>query len=315
VAMWGLVLLPGVLTIWGVYDNLGAATKGLLALGFNLGSQRISVGLLLVAAGFLYGSFVLSWILQNLLFDEVFLKRGVESGVRASIKRLVHYVLMLVGFLLAISTLGFEITKLTIMLSALGVGIGFGLQGVVNNFVSGLILLFERPVRVGDYIELGGNWSEIKKIGLRATTVQTFDQADVIIPNADLISNQVTNWTLSNRQARLIIPVGVAYGSDVPLVIETLMACAGTHSMVAKMPAPQVLFLNFGESSLNFELRVWILDVDHRLTTQSELHQEIDRRFREAKIEIAFPQRDLHLRSVDESAIVRLKETDGAHGV
>ena len=298
VAMWGLVLLPGVLTIWGVYDNLGAATKDLLALGFNLGSQRISMGLLLVAAGFLYGSFVLSWILQNLLFDEVFLKRGVESGVRASIKRLVHYVLMLVGFLLAISTLGFEITKLTIMLSALGVGIGFGLQGVVNNFVSGLILLFERPVRVGDYIELGGNWSEIKKIGLRATTVQTFDQADVIIPNADLISNQVTNWTLSNRQARLIIPVGVAYGSDVPLVIENLMACAGTHSMVAKMPAPQVLFLNFGESSLNFELRVWILDVDHRLTTQSELHQEIDRRFREAKIEIAFPQRDLHIKTV-----------------
>ena len=308
VAMWGLVLLPGVLTIWGVYDNIGATTKGLLALGFNVGSQRISVGLLLVAAGFVYGSFVLSWILQKLLVDEVLAKRRVEWGVRASIARLVHYVLILVGFLLAISTLGVEITKLTIMLSALGVGIGFGLQGVVNNFVSGLILLFERPVRVGDYIELGGTWSEIKKIGLRATTVQTFDQADVIIPNADLISAQVTNWTLSNRQARLIIPVGVAYGSDVSLVIETLMACAGTHSMVAKTPAPQVLFLNFGESSLEFELRVWILDVDHRLTTQSELHQEIDRRFREAKIEIAFPQRDLHLRSVDESVVLRPSE-------
>jgi small-conductance mechanosensitive channel len=175
----------------------------------------------------------------------------------------------------------------------------------VNNFVSGLILLFERPVRVGDYIELGGNWSEIKKIGLRATTVQTFDQADVIIPNADLVTNQVTNWTLSNRRVRLIIPVGVAYGSDVPLVIETLMACADAHAMVAKAPAPQVLFLRFGESSLDFELRVWISDVDNRLTAQSELHQEIDRRFRETKIEIAFPQRDLHLRSADESVTLQ----------
>ena len=212
--------------IWGVYDNLEEAMKGLLAFGFNLGSQRISVGLVIAAAGIIYGSFFVSWIIQKLLMDEVFVKRQVERGVRLSIGRLVHYVLILVGFLLALSALGFEFTKLTIMLSALGVGIGFGLQGVVNNFVSGLILLFERPVRVGDTIELGGKWAEVKKIGLRATTVQTFDQADVIIPNADLITNQVTNWTLSNRHVRLTIPVGVAYGSDVPLVMETLLACA-----------------------------------------------------------------------------------------
>ena len=164
---------------------------------------------------------------------------GVEwkgvSGFQSA--RLVHYVIIFVGFLLALSALGFEITKLTIMLSALGVGIGFGLQGVVNNFVSGLILLFERPVRVGDTIEIDGKWAEIKRIGLRATTVQTFDQADVIIPNADLVTNQVTNWTLSNRRVRLIIPVGVAYGSDVPLVMETLMACAKDNEMVAETPA------------------------------------------------------------------------------
>jgi small-conductance mechanosensitive channel len=303
IAIWGLVLLPAVLLIWGAYDDLWGATKGLLALGFNVGKQRISIGLIIIAAGFVYASFALSWILRNQLMDEVLVRRGVERGVRISIKRLVHYVLIFLGFLLAISTLGIEITKLTIILSALGVGIGFGLQGVVNNFVSGLILLFERPVRVGDYIEMGGNWSEIKRIGLRATTVQTFDQADVIIPNADLVTNQVTNWTLSNRRARLIIPVGVAYGSDVPLVIETLLACADAHPMVAQTPAPQVLFLNFGDSSLEFQLRVWVLDVDNRLTTQSELHQEIDRRFREAKIEIAFPQLDLHVRSGDESVI------------
>jgi small-conductance mechanosensitive channel len=203
----------------------------------------------------------------------------------------------------ALLALGFEFTKLTIILSALGVGIGFGLQSVVNNFVSGLILLFERPVRVGDFIELGGKWAEIKNIGLRATIVQTFDQADVIIPNADLVSNQVINWTLSNRLVRVVIPVGVVYGSDVPLVMEKLMTCARTSSKVAKTPEPQVLFLSFGESSLDFELRVWVPQAEERLTVKSMLHQEIDRSFREAKIEIAFPQRDLHLRTMDEPGI------------
>ena len=308
VAICGLVLLPAVLLIWGVYDDLQGALKGLLALGFNLGSQRISVGLVITSAGILYGSFLASWIVQKLLMDEVLTRRSVERGVRASIARLVHYAFIFVGFVLALLALGFEFTKLTIMLSALGVGIGFGLQGVVNNFVSGIILLFERPVRVGDTIELGGKWAEIKKIGLRATIVQTFDQADVIIPNADLITNQVTNWTLSNRRVRLSIPVGVAYGSDVPLVIEILMECANDSSMVVKTFTPQVLFLSFGESSLDFELRVWVLDADNRLKAKSELNQAIDRRFREAKIEIAFPQRDLHLRSLDESVILRHTE-------
>ncbi|MGD8469456.1 MAG: mechanosensitive ion channel, partial [Desulfobacterales bacterium] len=239
-AICGLILIPGILFIWGAYDDLLGAIKGLLTLGFNLGSQRISLGLVVISAGILYGSFFASSLIQKLLMDQVLAKRRVETGVRLSIARLVHYVLIFIGFVVALLALGFEFTKLTIILSALGVGIGFGLQGVVNNFVSGLILLFERPVRVGDYIELGGNWAEIKNIGLRATTVQTFDQADVIIPNADLVSNQVTNWTLSDRRVRLIIPVGVAYGSDISLVIETLMACAKQNSDVAEEPAPQV---------------------------------------------------------------------------
>jgi len=303
VALCGLVLLPGILFIWGAYDNLPEAMKGVLALGFNVGSQRITVGLVIISAGILYLSFLASWIVQKFLMDKVLARQGVQTGVRVSIARLVHYVLIFIGFLVAIFVLGFEFTKITILLSALGVGIGFGLQTVVNNFVSGLILLFERPVRVGDFIELGGKWAEIKNIGLRATTVQTLDQADVIIPNADLVANQVINWTLSNRRVRLIIPVGVAYGSDISLVMETLMTSATECSNVAKIPAPQVLYLNFGQSSLDFELRVWVLNAEERLTVISELHQEIDRRFREAKIEIAFPQRDMHLRSVDESVI------------
>jgi small-conductance mechanosensitive channel len=295
--IWGLIVVPAFLVIWGVYDGQQEATKGLLALGFHLGPQRVTVGLLIVTAGIIYATFIASRIIQKLLADVILLKRKAEKGVRYSIARLVHYVIICLGFLLAISALGFEITKLTIMLSALGVGIGFGLQGIANNFVSGLILLFEGPVRVGDSIEIGGTWAEIKKIGLRATTVETVEQADLIIPNADLINNQVINWTLSNRRVRLSVPVGVAYGSNVSLVIETLMACASANSMVVKLPAPQVLFLSFGDSTLNFELRVWVLDADYRLKAKSELNQEIDRRFREAGIEIAFPQRDLHIKT------------------
>jgi small-conductance mechanosensitive channel len=308
-AIWGLIVLPAILMTWKVYNTLEEATKGLLTLGFNLGSLRISVGLLIISGGILYISFLTSWILQKLLMDEMIVKRRMEKGVRHSMARLVHYVIIFVGFLLALSALGIEITKLTIMISALGIGIGFGLQNIVNNFVSGLILLFEGPVRMGDIIEMGGKWAEIKRIGLRATTVQTLDQADLIIPNADLVSNQVTNWTLSNRLVRLAIPVGVAYGSDVTLVIETLMECGNSNPLVAKTRVPQVLFLNFGASSLDFELRVWVLDADYRMQVKSELHQEIDRRFREANIEIAFPQQDLHLRSMDESIILQPLET------
>ncbi|BBO78542.1 hypothetical protein DSCW_59590 [Desulfosarcina widdelii] len=305
VALFGLLLFPTILSIWGVFDSLPAAIKGFLETGVNVGSQRINVGLVVVSASILYGSYLVSWIVQKVLIDEVLAKRLVEKGVRLSIARLVNYVLISVGFILALAALGIEVTKLTIILSALGVGIGFGLQSIVNNFVSGLILLFERPVREGDYIELDGEWAEIIKIGLRATAVQTFDQADVIIPNADLVSNKVVNWTLRNRLVRLIIPVGVAYGSDVSLVIETLMASTKKNSNIAKTPSPQVLFLNFGESSLDFELRVWVQDADQRMEAKSELNQEIDRKFREAKIEIAFPQRDLHLRSVDQSVSLK----------
>ena len=284
--------------------------KGVLSVGFNLGNQRISVGLVITAAGILYGSFFISWGVRKLLMDEVLIKHRVEKGVRHSMTRLVNYVIIFIGFLLALSTLGFEVTKITIILSALGVGIGFGLQGVVNNFVSGLILLFERPVRVGDFIEISGKWARIARIGIRATTVQTMDQADLIIPNADLINSQVTNWTLSNRKIRITVPVGVAYGSDVLLVMETLRACAEANPMVSKTSVPQVLFLSFGESTLDFELRVWLKDADYRLKARSELNQEIDRRFREANIEIAFPQRDLHVSSVDEPLIPSVK----AHG-
>jgi len=304
IVIWGFGLLPIILTIWGVYLSVPEATTHLLSLGFNIGHQRMNIGLILTSAVILYCFVLLSWVLPKVLLDGMIFGKGMERGVRISVGRIIQYSIIFIGLVLTLITLGLDFTKITIILSALGVGIGFGLQGIVNNFINGLVMLFEQPARVGDIIEVKDKLTEIKRIGLRSTTVQTLDKAEIIISNADLLSKEVVNWTLSNRQIRLTIPVGVAYGSNVPLVFETLLACAEEHKLIAKSPPPQVLFLNFGENSLGLELRVWIKDADHRLTVTSDLHQEIERKFREAKINIAFPQRDLHLRSIDSSIVI-----------
>jgi len=290
-----VLILSFLLVNLRIYESPVDAINGMISLGFPLGSLQITVGLLIFALGIIVGSYFISWVVQKAVIGGVLNRRHVSRGVQLSITRLFHYTIVSVGFFLAILMLGFELTQFVIIISALGIGIGFGLQSFVNNFICGLILLFERPVRVGDYIDLGGQWAEIKRIGLRSTTVETFDLANVIIPNNDLINNQVTNWTLSNRFIRVIVPVGVAYGSDVTRVFETLMKCAKENPNVKEKPEPQVLFRKFGESSLDFELRVWTSDVDNRLTLLSDLHREIDQKFREADIVIAFPQQDVHL--------------------
>jgi small-conductance mechanosensitive channel len=296
------LVIVGFLAVWRVYASPLEALQGLLSMGFSVGSWRITFGTIIIAAIILYGSFLVSWIVQGVLLEQVFPKRRVQRGVQLALSRLVHYALVLVGFLIALGTLGVNFRNVTIIGGALGVGIGFGLQGIVNNFVSGLILLFERPIKVGDWVQLADQWGEIAKIGLRATVVRTFDRSEIVVPNADLVSNQVTNWTLTDRYMRIRLKVGVAYGSDVPLVMQTLKECALDNPMVVSNPLPQILFMEFGESSLDFELRIWVNEIDNFVEVRSELNQEIDRRFRDSGIEIAFPQRDLHLRSVDEPA-------------
>ena len=273
-----------------------------MSLGITVGTRSITLGLVITAGALLYGALLASWILQATLEEGPFSRRQLQAGVRISITRLIHYGFVFAGFLLALITLGFEFHELAIIAGALGVGIGFGLQGIVNNFVCGLILLFERPIKVGDYIQLGEQWGEIRRIGLRSTLVRTFDNSEIVVPNSDLVSNQVTNWTLSDRKSRITLPVGVAYGSDVTLVMRTLLESVKDNPLVLKIPDPQVVFSGFGESSLDFRLLAWILDVDSRLRAQTEILQEIDRRFRELGIEIPFPQRDLHLRTVADSA-------------
>jgi small-conductance mechanosensitive channel len=296
------------LVTWKVYSIPEEVLQAFFSFGLSIGEQKITIGLMLVAAIILYGTFILSSSLQGLLMDNVLSSRQMDIGARLSIVRLVHYGLVLVGFLVALSALGFELKNVTIIGGALGVGIGFGMQAIVNNFVSGLILLFERPIKVGDVIQLGdGQVGRVLNLGLRATTIQTFDRAEIVVPNGDLVTSPVTNWTLGDRSVRLTIPVGVAYGSDVETVMRVLQAVATESDKVLKDPQPMVLFLNFGDSSLDFQLRAWIADFNDRPIIQSALIREIDRRFRAEGVEIPFPQRDLHLRSVDGKAAERLK--------
>jgi potassium efflux system protein len=291
-----------ILFSWGAYVTPIAAIQGVLSLGITVGTKRVTLGLVITAGALLYGALLVSWILQATLEEGPFSQRQLQAGVRISISRLIHYGFVFAGFFLALITLGFEFREFAIIAGALGVGIGFGLQAVVNNFVCGLILLFERPIKVGDSIQLGEQWGEIKRIGLRSTIVRTFDNSEIVVPNSDLVSNQVTNWTLSDRKSRITLPVGVAYGSDVTLVMRTLLESVKDNRLVLKIPDPQVVFSGFGQSSLDFRLMVWIADVDDRLRAQTEILQEIDRRFRELGIEIPFPQQDLHLRTVADSA-------------
>jgi small-conductance mechanosensitive channel len=184
-----------------------------------------------------------------------------------------------------------------VVFGLLSVGIGFGLQHVASNFVSGLIILFERPIKIGDRITIGDVWGDVVNISLRATLIRTVDNISIIVPNSEFITSRVINWSHRDPKVRVHIPVGVAYGSDVPLVIKSLLEVAKNHPEVMKDPAPKVWFAEFGDSSLNFELLIWTLDPKKRPDVLSELNRGIDDIFRKNKIEIPFPQRDLHVRS------------------
>jgi potassium-dependent mechanosensitive channel len=295
--------------IWGLFDTVGEAWESLLGWSLAVGETQLSLRMVLLAGITLYLTYQLSWFLQASIDTQLLQRRQVDRGVRDAIKKLLHYALVLIGFLLAIGALGFQLQHLVVVAGAFGVGIGFGLQDIVNNFLSGLILLFERPVKVGDGILVDGDYGVVVKIGLRSTVVETLDQAELIVPNSQIISQKVTNWTLSTRRVRLVVPVGVAYGSDVGLVMEILTAAGDEHPDILDDPPVSPIFVAFGESSLDFELRVWIPNVDMRPRVKSELLLFIDRRFRETGVEIPFPQRDLHLRSVDGKAVRVLRQS------
>jgi small-conductance mechanosensitive channel len=266
-----------------------------------VGSVAISLGDV-VAFGFsLWAAVLISRLVRAVLEKDVLARLELTRGLAASVSRLVNYVILGLGLLFAFAAAGIDLSSLTIVVGALGVGIGFGLQNVVNNFVSGLILIFERPIHVGDAIELENLIGTVKQIGIRASTVRTFDGADVIVPNADLISGRLVNWTLSDRLRRIDVSIGVKYGTDPDRVIELLKGVVKNHTEVLDNPAPQALFMEHGDSSLNFLLRFWTPKFENWWVIKSDVTVSVNHALKEAGIEIPFPQRDLHLRSVDAS--------------
>ena len=230
--------------------------------------------------------------------EEVFTRVTTQPGVPLAISTFTRYAILTFGFITAMAMIGFSMDRITLAISALGVGIGFGLQNIVNNFVSGIILLFERPVRVGDLVQINDLIGHIRKIGLRTSKIRTFDGADIIVPNGDLASAQVTNWSFSDRKRRIILPIGVAYGTNLRKVLDILLSIARSHPKILDDPAPSALFRGFGASSLDFELRAWTGNMDEWLSIMSELGVAVSDALAEAGIEIPFPQHDLHLKTL-----------------
>lgn len=311
-----VLLVSSQAVIWDIAPTIDDAMAIVFSAGVDLGGLKLSLNFIFVVAVVFYTTTLASRGIQALLLQKVMPRYRVDKGVQLSISRLVHYAILTMGFFAILKILGFQLKQLTLLGGALSVGIGFGLQAIVNNFASGLILLFERPIKVGDTIEIGEELGEVKNMGLRATIIETFDNAEIVIPNSDLVTGQVTNWTLAGRQVRVKIPVGVAYGTDVDKVIEILTQCAKENPMVLSTPKPLALFLAFGESSLDFELRVWIPEFLDKLQALSDLNREIESEFADQGIEIPFPQTDLHLRSVDKEVqdcltTARINESHG----
>ncbi len=307
-----LLLIAVQSVIWDVSPTVNEAFKEVYNLGFDFAGLHISPGFFLTVVFVIYGAFLTSKAIQTVLLTKILPRYEAEKGVQLSITRLVHYAILTIGFIIMLRVLGFQLNQLTLLGGALGVGIGFGLQAIVTNFASGLILLFERPIKVGDTIQVGTEFGEVKSLGLRATIIQTFDNSEIVVPNSDLITGQVTNWTLDERKVRIRISVGVAYGTNVARVLEILAACGKANPMVLNKPQPKAFFLAFGASSLDFELRVWISEFLEKTQVLSDLNQDIDNEFAMNCIEIPFPQSDLHLRSVDAIAASHLGGTSAA---
>jgi potassium-dependent mechanosensitive channel len=285
--------------LWGIYVSITQAWEKIFEFKFAIGELTLSLGRILMSALFLYLIVSGSWFIRAFLDGEVFPRQQLDRGARDAIKKLIHYSLLFIGIIMAISIIGLNLTSFAFLTGAVGVGVGFGLQNIVNNFVSGLMLLFERPFKVGDMVVVDNETGTVRKIGLRSTVIETFDRSELIVPNSQFISGKVTNWTRSSNVARVKIAVGVTYGSDVKLVLRLLKEAAASDPRVLVNPEPNPLFLRFGDSALEFELYAWVANVSDSLSVRSSLCQEIASRFQEAGVEIPVPQHDVHLRSID----------------
>ncbi|MFU8822081.1 MAG: mechanosensitive ion channel domain-containing protein [Gammaproteobacteria bacterium] len=303
-ALFGWVMATA--RLFRIDDVLGRALSAILFSSATIGTVRISLGDILAFVLAIWLGLLVSRMLRFVLSVDIYPRVTLPRGVPATVSMLITYLVLGIAVVFAVAAAGIQLDRFAIIVGALSVGIGFGLQNVVNNFVSGLILAFERPVQSGDTVEFGAMFGKVSRIGVRSSTVRTFDGAEVIVPNANLIANEVTNWTLSDQRRRMEILVGVAYGTNPHKVLDLLLDVARRNDRLLTEPAPSALFLGFGDSSLDFSLRAWSDDFDNYLGIKSELTLAIHDALYAAGFEIPFPQRDLHLRSVDPRAVARI---------
>jgi potassium efflux system protein len=279
----------------GFLSPVLAFGKTVLNAKLERGDFRISAGDIAEFILTVWAAYLLSAFIRFVLQEDVYPRIRISAGKSYAISSLLHYFILALGFTAAIAAMGVNLTKLTVLTGAFGVGIGFGLQSVVNNFVSGLILLFERPVHVGDTVEVGDILGKVRRIGIRASTVRTRQGADIIVPNSQLVAEKVTNWTLSDQLRRIDLPVGVSYSSVPNKVVKVLEGVALAHPQILSDPAPQALFVGYGDSSINFELRAWTAEFDDWPQVRSALAAGVYDAVRAAGMSFPFPQREVRL--------------------
>mgnify|MGYP000559040893 CR=1 FL=1 len=285
--------------LWRITPRDTSSISDRLSQPFEIGTITLVPSRLIVGVMIVLGFWIIARALQRSATNLLQARDPASRGARQSVITLMAHVIITLGFLFGLSAAGLELSNLAIIAGALSVGIGFGLQNIVSNFISGIILLFERPIRSGDWIRLGTTEGIVRKVRIRSTIIETFDRAEVLVPNSDLLSNQVINMTLSDGIGRLTIPVGVAYGSNTKKVREVMLRVAKDHPQVIqndpRVVPPRVLFRDFADSALLFELRCFVKNVDYRLIVESDLRYAIDDAFRAEKIEIPFSQRVVYM--------------------
>lgn len=261
----------------------------------HIGQTAVTLGGIGSAIFTFFVALMVSSIIQRVIAYRVSKHLQLSTGITYTLKRIVHYLIVFFGIIIAAQCVGFDLGVLAVAFGFIGVGIGFGLQNLTSNFISGLILLLERPIGVNDFVSVEDKMGTVVNISMRATIIKTRDNVSIIVPNSKLIENQVINWSHGDPKIQVHCPIGVAYGSDVPLVKATLLKVAESHKEVLKDPPPNVLFKNFGDSSLDFELLVWTNEPEKQFLLRSNINYSIDQAFRDADIRIPFPQRDIHV--------------------